>query len=57
MSVSTNNDCVFANAFAREIAVCNYKFVTVPLSHMAYDYALQGITSLDEVLRLAEIAK
>ena len=29
----------------------------VPLSHMAYDYALQGITSLDEVLRLAEIAK
>lgn len=28
-----------------------------PLSHMAYDYALQGITSLDEVLRLAEIAK
>lgn len=29
----------------------------VPLAHMAYDYALQGITSLDEVLRLAEIAK
>ena len=29
----------------------------VPLAHMAYDYALQGITSLDEVLRLVEIAK
>ena len=29
----------------------------VPLSHMAYDYALPGITSLEEVLRVAETAK